>query len=66
MKTPRPAWRQPTPNDLDTYYRDNVIGGPGSFYIAIKNIDDFARAVLQKLVLEISSLTPNDPRSKSL
>ncbi len=66
MMTPRPAWRQPTPADLDTYYRDNVIGGPGSFYIAIKNIDDFAKAVLQKLVLEISSLTPDDPRSKSL
>ena len=58
IMTPRPSWRQPTPPDLDTYYRDNVIGGPGSFYLSIKTIEDFSRAVLQKLVLEISSLEP--------
>ena len=58
IMTPRPSWRQPTPPDLDTYYRDTVIGGPGSFYLSIKTLDDFSRAVLQKMVLEISSLLP--------
>jgi len=64
IMTPRPAWRAPTPPDLDTYYRDNVIGGPGSFYLAIRTMDDFSRSVLQKMVLEISSLMPpRDPKS---
>ncbi len=58
IMTPRPSWRQPTPPDLDTYYRDNVIGGPGSFYLAIKTLEDFTRAVLQKMVLEISGILP--------
>lgn len=58
IMTPRSKLRQPAPDDLDTYYRDNVIGGPGSFYLAVKRIDDFSRSVLQKLVLEISGLMP--------
>jgi len=52
----RPKWKQSAPNDLDVYYRDNVIGGPGSFYIAVRNLDDFSRSVLQKMVLEIAGL----------
>ncbi|HTZ79595.1 MAG TPA: DUF1194 domain-containing protein [Stellaceae bacterium] len=44
--------------DLDTYYRNNVIGGPGAFVIAVKNYDNFATAILQKLVQEISSAPP--------
>jgi hypothetical protein len=64
IMTPRPEWRAPTPPDLDIYYRDNVIGGPGSFYLAIRTMDDFSRSVLQKMVLEISSLMP-PPEPKS-
>jgi hypothetical protein len=41
--------------DLDHWYEDNVIGGPGSFVIAVHAYDDFAEAVLKKLVLEIAS-----------
>jgi len=52
----RPKWKQAVPTDLDTYYRDNVIGGPGSFYIAVRNLEDFTRSVMQKLVLEIADL----------
>jgi hypothetical protein len=48
------------PEDLDVYYRENVIGGPGSFYIAVRAMDDFSRSVLQKMVLEISALQPED------
>ncbi len=49
------------PADLDTYYRDNVIGGPGSFYLIARNLDGFREAVLHKLVLEIASTPPIAP-----
>lgn len=40
--------------DLDAFYRDNVIGGPGSFVVVAQNFDNFADAILQKLVNEIA------------
>jgi hypothetical protein len=40
--------------DLDVQYREHVIGGPGSFMIAIENYDQFAEAILRKLVTEIA------------
>ncbi len=59
----RADWKQAAPDDLDQYYRDNVIGGPGSFYIAVHNLNDFSQSVLQKLILEIASLEmPRIPR----
>ena len=42
------------PPDLDTYYRDNVIGGPGSFYVVARNLKGFSESVLKKLLLEIA------------
>lgn len=42
------------PPDLDTYYRDNVIGGPGSFFVVARNIEGFKESLLKKLVLEIA------------
>jgi hypothetical protein len=39
---------------LDDYYRQNVIGGPSSFVLVAKNFDDFADAMLRKLVQEIA------------
>ena len=44
--------------DLDLYYRDCVIGGPGAFIVVARNFQDFARAVRRKLVLEIASPRP--------
>jgi hypothetical protein len=41
--------------DLDTYYRDFVIGGPGAFVIAAKTYDQFADAIQKKLILEIAA-----------
>jgi hypothetical protein len=43
---------------LDIYYEDCVIGGPGSFMIAIHERDQFKEATRTKLVLEIASRTP--------
>ena len=44
---------------LDIYYRDNVIGGLGAFMIAVEDYAQFAEAILRKLVLEISGLSPD-------
>jgi hypothetical protein len=41
--------------DLDTYYFNNVIGGPGAFIVPADSYENFGRAVLRKLVLEIAS-----------
>ena len=42
--------------DLDAYYSTCVIGGPGSFMIAIRTREEFATATRQKLLQEISAL----------
>jgi hypothetical protein len=39
---------------LDQYYRQNVIGGPSSFVLVAKSMDDFADAMLRKLVQEVA------------
>jgi hypothetical protein len=41
--------------DLDKYYTDNVIGGPGAFIVPADSYENFAQAVARKLVLEIAS-----------
>jgi len=43
---------------LDVYYEDCVIGGPGSFVIPIKNRDQFKEATRSKLVLEVAGRVP--------
>ena len=40
--------------DLDSYYRQNVIGGTGAFVVGAHSFDDFAQAILEKLVNEIA------------
>jgi hypothetical protein len=47
--------------DLDEYFRKNVIGGPGAFSIPAKNYDQFAEAILRKLVTEISRNATKTP-----
>jgi hypothetical protein len=39
---------------LDTYYKENVIGGPGAFMIVAKDFNDFADAILRKMIIEIA------------
>jgi hypothetical protein len=39
---------------LDTYYKENVIGGPGAFMIVAKDFPDFADAILKKMIIEIA------------
>ncbi len=39
---------------LDKYYFDNVIGGPGAFIVPADSYENFAQAVVRKLILEIA------------
>ena len=45
-------------DNLDVYYEDCVIGGPGAFVIPIKTREQFKEAIRTKLVLEIAGRTP--------
>ena len=40
--------------DLESFYRDNVIGGPGAFVIPAASFETFGDAILKKLIIEIS------------
>ena len=41
--------------DIDDYYRSEVIGGPGAFALPARDAGTFARSLLQKLLLEVST-----------
>jgi Protein of unknown function (DUF1194) len=45
--------------ELDIYYEDCVIGGPGSFVVPIRERDKFIEATRHKLVLEIANRMPD-------
>jgi hypothetical protein len=45
-------------DNLDFYYEDCVIGGPGAFVVTIKDRDKFKEAIRTKLVLEVAGRTP--------
>jgi hypothetical protein len=47
--------------ELDIYYEDCVIGGPGAFVVPIRERAKFIEATRTKLVLEIAGLQP-EPR----
>ena len=45
-------------DNLDWYYEDCVIGGPGSFVVSIKDRDKFKEAIRTKLLLEVAGKEP--------
>jgi hypothetical protein len=45
-------------DNLDFYYEDCVIGGPGSFVVSIKDRDKFKEAIRTKLLLEVAGKEP--------
>ena len=47
--------------NLDWYYEDCVIGGPGSFVVSIKDREKFKEAIRAKLLLEVAGRTPDRP-----
>lgn len=52
--------------DLDVYYTNCVIGGPGAFVVPVLSWDQFAEAVERKLVLEISNNLPQRGKPDTL
>jgi len=56
LKRPNPATMDI--DDLDIYYEDCVIGGPGAFVVPIREREEFIKATRTKLILEIAGRTP--------
>ncbi|MGE0422090.1 MAG: DUF1194 domain-containing protein [Reyranellaceae bacterium] len=50
----KPNFGRPPDRELDRWYEENVVGGPGSFMIVAQGFGDFARAVRNKLSREIA------------
>lgn len=51
------AHTQP-PGGLPLYYQQNVIGGPAAFLLVIEDFNSFGQAIVNKLVGEIASASP--------
>jgi hypothetical protein len=54
----RQRWSSMDIDNLDVYFEDCVIGGPGAFVVPVRERDRFKDAIRRKLVLEIASLPP--------
>ena len=50
--------------DLDIYFEDCVIGGPGAFIVPVHDRAGFGQAIRRKLVLEIAGLPPRLMRGR--
>jgi hypothetical protein len=48
-------------DNLDYYYEDCVVGGPGSFVLTIKDREKFKEAIRTKLLMEVAGRTPERP-----
>jgi hypothetical protein len=55
----------PVSYNLETAFRDMIIGGPGSFVVAAENAETFAAAVRRKLILEIAGKVPPPRRAEA-
>jgi hypothetical protein len=59
LKRPAGTWETA---ELDLYFRDCVIGGPGAFLIPVREPSQFAEAIKLKIVREIA----NRPQARGL
>lgn len=55
-RTPPPASLALAQPPLDDYYRDEVIGGPGSFLMVAEGFEAFEQAVRRKIIREVAGL----------
>jgi hypothetical protein len=60
---PNPRHTNP-PGGIEKYYRDNVIGGAGSFVMTAEDYNSFGRSMVKKLIAEIAA-RPERGRSAS-
>lgn len=51
--------------NLDVYYQDCVIGGPGAFIVPVYDTKNFASAIRRKLIREISGARPRVFRAQA-
>ena len=51
--------------NVDNYYADCVIGGPGHFSIPVYNKEDFVKAIKMKLILEIAGIPQQESVMKA-
>jgi hypothetical protein len=56
----------PAEPDLARWYRDNLVGGAGSFLEVANGYKDFARAMRRKFVLEVASRKARSPAALPL
>ena len=49
--------------DLDAFYRDNVVGGPGAIMRPVADFEHFGEAILDKLIAEIADM-PSSGRQR--
>ena len=56
-----PSYSTTDIDNLDWYYEDCVIGGPGSFVVPIKHRERFKEAIRSKLIQEVAGRTPRRP-----
>ncbi len=59
-------WGGPPFADLDIYYEEFVIGGPGAFIIRATTFKTFAAAILTKLIKEIAAIPDTRTRDQAL
>lgn len=57
----RPTFGFPAEANLDIYYENDVIGGPGAFMVVARSFEQFGEAILNKLIREIAQID-GDPR----
>jgi hypothetical protein len=57
------AFHTQPPGGLPEWYRQNVIGGPGSFLRVVEDFRSFADAMTNKLVSEIAAVTLEEPKA---
>lgn len=58
-------WGGPGSRNLDVYYEENVIGGPGAFMIPVTGMNNFAQAILSKLIREIAGREVPEPKVRA-
>ena len=61
-RSPAPAQYTSLQPPLDEYYRDEVIGGPGSFLMVAEGFEAFEGAVRRKIIREIALNAPAGPQ----
>jgi len=52
-------WVRPVEVNLDDYFRENVITGPGAFVLPARTEAEFREAILRKLIIEIAGALPS-------